>query len=89
MNRWLTPTDLTPEDAGCAVLKRLIVPFRLAYRTRKGVVLDLVGLTPAYPPAVLTDEEAADIRKKLDEGWRGPVLLTELHRHHHVAALIR
>jgi hypothetical protein len=29
---------------------------------------------------VLTDEEAADIRKKLEEGWRGPVLLTWLYR---------
>jgi hypothetical protein len=29
---------------------------------------------------VLTDDEAADIRKKLEEGWRGPVLLTWLHR---------
>ncbi len=29
---------------------------------------------------MLTDEEAADIRKKLEEGWRGPVLLTWLYR---------
>jgi hypothetical protein len=29
---------------------------------------------------VLTDKEAADIRKKLEEGWRGPVLLTWLYR---------
>jgi hypothetical protein len=29
---------------------------------------------------VLTDEEAADIRRKLEEGWRGPVLLTWLYR---------
>ena len=35
---------------------------------------------PPYPPRVLTDEEAADIRKKLEEGWRGPVLLTWLYR---------
>jgi hypothetical protein len=31
---------------------------------------------------MLTDEEVADIRKKLDEGWRGPVLITWLYRLH-------
>jgi hypothetical protein len=36
--------------------------------------------TPPHPPRVLTDKEAADIRKKPDEGWRGPVLLTWLYR---------
>jgi hypothetical protein len=29
---------------------------------------------------VISDEEAADIRKKLEEGWRGPVLLTWPYR---------
>jgi hypothetical protein len=29
---------------------------------------------------VLTDEEAADIRRKLEQGWLGPVLLTWLYR---------
>ena len=29
---------------------------------------------------VISDEEAAKIRRKLDEGWRGPVLLTGLRR---------
>ena len=29
---------------------------------------------------VISDEEAAKIRRKLDEGWRGPVLLTWLRR---------
>jgi hypothetical protein len=29
---------------------------------------------------VLTDEEAEAIRKKLAEGWRGPVLLTWLEQ---------
>jgi hypothetical protein len=29
---------------------------------------------------VLTDEEAEEIRRKLAEGWRGPVLLTWLEQ---------
>jgi hypothetical protein len=35
---------------------------------------------PSYPPPVLTDEEADEIRRKLAEGWRGPVLLTWLEQ---------
>lgn len=31
-------------------------------------------------PVMLTDEEAAEIRRKLGEGWRGPVLITWLYR---------
>ncbi len=29
---------------------------------------------------MISDEEAEVIRKKLEEGWRGPVLLTWLYR---------
>jgi len=29
---------------------------------------------------VLYSKETADIRRKLDEGWRGPVLVTRLYR---------
>jgi hypothetical protein len=29
---------------------------------------------------MLSDEEAAHLRRKLDAGWRGPVLLTWLYR---------
>jgi hypothetical protein len=29
---------------------------------------------------VISDEEAQEIRCKLDEGWRGPVLITWIHR---------
>jgi hypothetical protein len=29
---------------------------------------------------MLTDEEAATIKRKLEAGWRGPVLLTWLRR---------
>lgn len=32
------------------------------------------------PSPVLTDEEAEAIRRKLTEGWRGPVLLTWLEQ---------
>ena len=32
------------------------------------------------PRRVLTDEEAAEIRRKLGEGWRGPILITWLYR---------
>ena len=38
----------------------------------------LVGRREKSPAR--TREEAADIRKKLEEGWRGPVLLTWLYR---------
>jgi hypothetical protein len=34
----------------------------------------------SYRHPVVTDKEAEDIRKKLEEGWRGPVLLTWLYR---------
>jgi hypothetical protein len=34
----------------------------------------------ALPSPVLTDEEADAIRRKLAEGWRGPVLLTWLEQ---------
>jgi len=33
-----------------------------------------------WPLAVLADEEAEAIRRKLAEGWRGPVLLTWLEQ---------
>ena len=29
---------------------------------------------------MITDEEADETRRKLEEGWRGPVLLTWLYR---------
>jgi hypothetical protein len=34
----------------------------------------------ALPSPMLTDEEADTIRRKLAEGWRGPVLLTWLEQ---------
>jgi len=34
----------------------------------------------SYSPPVLTDEEADIIRRKLAEGWRGPVLVTWLEQ---------
>jgi len=36
--------------------------------------------TRASLPSVLTDEDAEEIRRKLADGWRGPVLLTWLEQ---------